>query len=678
MREGSSGAGPERRALVREIILEDFMSYEYGRIPLRAGLNLVCGPNGAGKSSILLALSVALGQAYTERSRKLSDLIRRGRDLARVTLLLDNTPVKGKRPIPRYDSDLVRLSRYMRRDGLYWYEAEYREIAKADVAKLFSELGINPDNMLIIMHQNMIEEFSVITPAQRLKMVEDAVGFQAYRERILEAYRRLTGLLSEEESLASLIANAEQTLAYWQGEYERYLRRRELLKRKSQLECEEAWAHVIRLEKTLQGLRDDLERKELRLKRISGGIDEAKAQIEEAKSNLNNLRFEQKKVFLALLEREREKAGSETALILAKDHLSRLEEYRTALRETVHDLRSRLEKRFAADVKPIIQPLEERAEILQKYEESVSNQIQTIGLKLPHLEEEISTVQSRIGAVEEKIAKVEEEFIAGRVNEAVQIFKKETLEDEAARIAREIKTSLEELRNLTSLAEKKGQRIETRRNLAKISEDLKLTSAHLASLGEVSEDAEKAYKNYLQLYEELKGKAEVVSGNRQKALEEIEVRKRTWKEVIQNFLEEVNPAYQELLAKVGASGGVKLVNAEDIETAGLELQVGFRGSAPTVLDAYTQSGGERTTAIMAFLLALQQHLRSPIRAVDEFEIHMDPRNREIISQLIVSSVKERDVQYVVITPGQIASLDKDTYIITVQKVEGRSEVRAVA
>src|SRR4030065_1050688 len=82
--------------LIREIILENFMSYEYGSIPLKPGLNVICGPNGAGKSSIILAISVALGQAYTERSRKLSDLIRWGQDSARVTLVFDNTPKDGK------------------------------------------------------------------------------------------------------------------------------------------------------------------------------------------------------------------------------------------------------------------------------------------------------------------------------------------------------------------------------------------------------------------------------------------------------------------------------------------------------------------------------------------------------------------------------------------------------
>ena len=89
------------------------MSYEYARIPLKPGLNIICGPNGSGKSSLLLAISVALGQAYTERSRKLSDLIRWGEDNARVTLVFDNTPERWKRPVPRFDVDYFRISRYL-------------------------------------------------------------------------------------------------------------------------------------------------------------------------------------------------------------------------------------------------------------------------------------------------------------------------------------------------------------------------------------------------------------------------------------------------------------------------------------------------------------------------------------------------------------------------------------
>jgi chromosome segregation ATPase len=149
--------------LIQEVILENFMSYEYARVPFKQGVNIIGGPNGAGKSSLLLAISVGLGQTYTERSRKLSDLIRWGQDQARVTLILDNSKQGNKRPISKYSKDQLFLTRVLRRDGKYFFELENRVAVKQDIERLLGKSGVDPNNMLIIMHQNMVEQFSVLS-----------------------------------------------------------------------------------------------------------------------------------------------------------------------------------------------------------------------------------------------------------------------------------------------------------------------------------------------------------------------------------------------------------------------------------------------------------------------------------------------------------------------------------
>ncbi len=146
---------------------------------------------------------------------------------------------------------------------------------------------------------------------------------------------------------------------------------------------------------------------------------------------------------------------------------------------------------------------------------------------------------------------------------------------------------------------------------------------------------------------------------------------------MENLLDRVNVEYQRIMSQTLATGEVKLSNAQDIETAGLEIFVGFKGGKPVALDAYTQSGGERTTATMSFLLALQQHVRSPFRAVDEYDIHMDPKNREMIAKVLLSTIKDANVQYVVITPSQITFAQQDANVITVQNIEGKSVVSEV-
>src|SRR5271167_3259970 len=294
---------------IKEIILENFMSYEYARIPLNHGLNLIVGPNGAGKSSILLAISVAFGQAYTERSRKLSDLIRRGKDIARVSLIFDNRVREGRRPIPYSKADTFMLSRYLRKDGSYWYEADYREIEKSEVVRLLREFGINPDNLLIIMHQGMIEELGAISQEQRLVMVEEAVGFREYRERILAAEADLNGMVSEEGSLVQLIENANQTIEYWKQIYDRYMEKKRLQEHRALLERELVWAQEGKLAKSLQSIREKLAARRDALSDLKEQHEVSGADSEKLHRSLLDEQVELGKLYGAVVRAERERAG---------------------------------------------------------------------------------------------------------------------------------------------------------------------------------------------------------------------------------------------------------------------------------------------------------------------------------------------------------------------------------
>jgi chromosome segregation ATPase len=240
--------------LIQELIVENFMSYEYARVPFKKGVNVIGGPNGAGKSSLLLAISVGLGQTSTERSRKLSDLIRWGQDQARVTLILDNSKQGARRPEPKYNKDQLFLTRVLRRDGKYFFELENKNATKQDVERLLGKFGVDPDNMLIIMHQNMVEQFSVQSNIDKLRMVEDAVGLEPFRENVLQAKTKLTRILSQEESVGKLLEQAQQTLNYWREQYEKFQEKKQLQLKRRFLDRELLWAEVERREAIVKGL----------------------------------------------------------------------------------------------------------------------------------------------------------------------------------------------------------------------------------------------------------------------------------------------------------------------------------------------------------------------------------------------------------------------------------------
>lgn len=629
------------------------MSYEYARVPFRSGVNVIGGPNGAGKSSLLLAISVALGQSYTERSRKLSDLIRWGKDSARVTLILDNSRRGGKRPIRKYNKDQLFLTRVLRRDGKYWFELENHAATKQDVDRLLRKFGVDPENMLIIMHQNMVEQFSVLSNIEKLRMVEAAVGFEAFRENVLQAQRKLTRILSQEESVGKLLESAEQTLNYWREQHEKYQEKKQLQTKRRFLDRELAWAEVERRESIIKGLQSDRHRQEETLNALEEKTKKTKNQLEDQQVQRQGLKSEVKTVFNERLILEHSIAETESSTSI----------FQQLLKET-----SVLENE--------IQKNASRFKLLKS--ENLLEMLKNSNRYLSEISQKVKENRDKMENLEEASEKVISQILENRIELALLQHRKEDITANLEKVDATLKEAKNNLDNVAAKAEQTGTRIAVLKSTAEILDEIHTIDGHLAALADVSENMERMYESYSRLYLELKEKAEVVAENRKKTLEEIKTRLQTWRNVMQSLLERVNLEYQKIMGQTLATGEVRLSNGHDIENAGLEILVGFKGGKPVALDAYTQSGGERTTATMSFLLALQQHVRSPFRAVDEYDIHMDPKNREMIAHILLSTIKDATAQYIIITPSQITFAQQDANIITVQNVEGKSIVREVA
>ena len=638
--------------LIQEVILENFMSYEYARVPFKSGVNVIGGPNGAGKSSLLLAISVALGQSYTERSKKLSNLIRWGKDQARVTIILNNSKLGGKRPVSRYSKDQIFLTRVIRKDGKYWFELENRAATKQEVERLLGRFGVDPDNMLIIMHQNMVEQFTVLSNIEKLQMVEAAVGLEPFRENVLQAQRKLTRVLSQEESVGKLLESAEQTLNYWREQYEKYQEKKQLQTKRRFLERELSWAEVERRESIAKALEASRSREQENLDRIEAQIKGTLNGLQNQQEQQQVLREDTKTIFDERLNLEREIAGNESTVNLLRELLKETKILETTLQNN-------------RDFKLL------KSNNLQELMDTSQGNLQKI-------DSQVKENQVRMRGIEEATEKVANQVVDHRIQLALLEFRKENTSTALKSIDSSLKEAKANISAATAKAEISGPRIAVIKSAPEIQDEIRLTDGHLAALADVSEDIERMYESYSKLYLELKEKAQLAAENREKTLEEVKTRMQSWRTVMQRLIDRVNLEYKRIMNQTLAAGEVRLANANDIELAGLEILVGFKGGKPVALDSHTQSGGERTTATMSFLLALQQHVMSPFRAVDEYDIHMDPKNREMIAQMLLSMIQEATAQYVVITPSQITFAKDNANIITVQNVEGKSVVKEVA
>ena len=637
--------------LIQELIVENFMSYEYARVPFKQGVNVIGGPNGAGKSSLLLAISVGLGQTYTERSRKLSDLIRWGQDQARVTLILDNSKKGNKRPVAKYSKDQLFLTRVLRRDGKYSFELENKVASKQERERLLGKFGVDPNNMLIIMHQSMVEQFSVLSNVEKLRMVEAAVGLEPFRENVLQARTKLTRILSQEESVGKLLEQAQQTLNYWREQYEKFQEKKQLQLKRRFLDRELVWAEVEKRENTVRVLQNNFNKNQQLLGKIENERQSILSEIDDHQSQSQKLGDEVKSLFDARLSLEREIAYNESVQLLIEQFLDEAQ----LLEENA--IKDQFKLFRISNLKLIAQ-----------------NAID----KIAKATELMNANKAKILKLEGSTDRISDNTLENRVSLALLEFKRETAISEKKNIEKSIQETQENVTAAISRAEQLGERIVVLKNSSEIQDEIAQTEGHLSALSSVSEEIERQYESYSKLYLELKEKMQLVVENREKTLEEVRTRLQAWRSVMENLLDRVNLEYQRIMSQTLATGEVKLSSVQDIETSGLEIYVGFKGSKPVALDAYTQSGGERTTATMGFLLALQQHVRSPFRAVDEYDIHMDPKNREMIAKVLVALIKDAASQYVVITPSQITFAQQDANVITVQNLEGKSVVRQVS
>jgi len=679
--------------LIREVILENFMSYEYARIAFKKGVNVVCGPNGAGKSTILIGISVALGQSYTERSKKLSDLIRYGKDEARITLVLDNSPRDGKSPVKKIKKDQIFLTRGLRRDGKYWFELENRAVNRADVSRLLSKFEVDPENMLIIMHQNMVEQFTVLSPQEKLRMVEAAVGFESYRKNVLKAQKKLSLTLSQKDSVEKLLESAQQTLSYWREQYDRYQQKKQLILKRRFLERELAWAEVLKREKILAKLKEQNQEKQNKIQKTEDKIATITDQLDELQSKLEDSTISWKNRFEDRLTLEQERAKLELTITSADQALKETEfwteQHRNDLKKAsdqISSLETTLsEKTNPLDLRPQLEEIKEsygnlEATWTQQFKirsEGLKKSVEHSKVQLAKFNHQISDIKEKANSLTVEIENISDKVVDSKINLALLKYQRESLTKSMKSLDKDLQQALADLNDYVKRAETVGLRIVPLKNTMDILDELRITDGHLAALADVSEDIERMYEKYSQLYLELKEKARLVAENREKALEEVKARMDAWRTVIHNLLNQVNVKYRKILSEAYAVGEVRVVNEEDIEDAGLEILVGFKGGKPVPLNAYTQSGGERSTATVTFLLALQQHVHSPFRAVDEYDVHMDPKNREIIANLIVSSVAGLNTQYLAITPSQLTFTGKEVHLITVQNVEGTSLIKEV-
>ena len=158
-----------------------------------ADLTAVVGPNGCGKSNIVDAILWGLGETKAShiRAKTQEDVIFAGSNRRRklgyceVTLVFDNED--GSLPI---DTPEVAVTRKLNRGGESDYRINGRACRLRDVNDLLADSGMGRAGYAIVGQQE-IDQALAASPQQRRDWIDEAAGVMRYRNRRVEALRRL-------------------------------------------------------------------------------------------------------------------------------------------------------------------------------------------------------------------------------------------------------------------------------------------------------------------------------------------------------------------------------------------------------------------------------------------------------------------------------------------------------
>ncbi|KPM00425.1 SMC protein-like protein [Sarcoptes scabiei] len=141
---------------------------------------------------------------------------------------------------------------------------------------------------------------------------------------------------------------------------------------------------------------------------------------------------------------------------------------------------------------------------------------------------------------------------------------------------------------------------------------------------------------------------------------EINSLRSVWLNSLEEFIEKINMNFKNFMEYLKYSGEVYLSGDKEyaFEDYGIRIRVKFRDSEPMQdLDAYHQSGGERSVATMVYMLSLQELAHVPFRVVDEINQGMDEKNERCVFDLISQVSRRNSSQYFLLSPKLLTNLN---------------------
>jgi chromosome segregation protein len=184
-------------------------------------------------------------------------------------------------------------------------------------------------------------------------------------------------------------------------------------------------------------------------------------------------------------------------------------------------------------------------------------------------------------------------------------------------------------------------------DLGEVDSRLRLIRLEMNSIGAVNQLAIEQYTEVVGNYKQLSTRINELEEEKASILQFIDEVEQEKQVHFMKAFNEVCENFSSIFAKLtgGGDGRLELQKPESPFSAGVDLYLQFPGK-PIRL-ASGASGGERSVAAIAYLLAIQKFLKAPFYLFDEIDAHLDDLNVSRLADVLRDNALES--QFIVVT-----------------------------
>lgn len=331
---------------LKSLEIQGFKSFaDKTKLEFGPGITCIVGPNGSGKSNICDAIRWVLGEQSlkTLRGSKLEDIIfsgsegRRPLGMASVTLVFDNS--SGFLPL---EFNEVTVSRRVYRSGDSEFYINKTPCRLKDIHELFHDTGIGKEAFAII-GQGQIDAILSSRPEERRSLFEEAAGIVRYRNRKLEAVKKLEHTSANLDRLQDLLFELEQNLVPLEEDARKAKRYQELSRELETLEISLSCLDIERIASTRQKMAGQKSQLENILWEKESHYGLLTTQLEEMALEQQKLKEKEQLQQSHLYRLEQELSNNQGQMVLAKDRIASIEERQGILQKEKELNKSKLD-----------------------------------------------------------------------------------------------------------------------------------------------------------------------------------------------------------------------------------------------------------------------------------------------------------------------------------------------